>query len=90
VQCRSCSCGTCWVGVLAGAEHLSEIEPRERTTLSALGYADSPEPRPVIRLACMAEAHGPVTLVIPPWNGQIGARLQRLQARSVEWPAHDS
>jgi hypothetical protein len=25
----------------------------------------------------MAEAHGSVTLVIPPWNGQIGIRLDR-------------
>jgi len=85
VQCRSCSCGTCWVGVLDGAEHLSPVEPRERTTIAALGYVDTPEPRPVIRLACMAQAHGPVTLVIPPWNGQIGARLEKARA-GIEWP----
>jgi ferredoxin len=85
VHCRSCSCGTCWVGVLDGAEHLSPVEPRERTTIAALGYLDEPEPRPVIRLACMAQAHGPVTLVIPPWNGQIGARLEKARA-GIEWP----
>lgn len=77
VQCRSCSCGSCWVGVIAGAEHLSVVEPRERSTISALGYIDSDEPRPVVRLACMAQATGPVTLVIPPWNGQVGVRLDR-------------
>jgi ferredoxin len=90
VQCRSCSCGTCWVGILAGADHVSAMEPRERATLEALGYADSPEPRPVIRLACMVEGHGPVTLVIPPWNGQVGVRLEKARARGVEWPTHDS
>jgi hypothetical protein len=66
------------------------MEPRERATLEALGYADSPEPRPVIRLACMVEGHGPVTLVIPPWNGQVGVRLEKARARGVEWPTHDS
>lgn len=77
VQCRSCSCGSCWVGILAGADHLSAVDDRERTTLAGLGYITTDEPRPVIRLACMAEATGPVTLVIPPWNGQIGVRLDR-------------
>jgi ferredoxin len=77
VQCRSCSCGSCWVGVLAGAQHLSAVDPRERATISALGYLDSDEPRPIVRLACMAQATGPVTLVIPPWNGQGGVRLDR-------------
>ena len=76
VQCRSCSCGTCWVGVLEGAEHLSPVDARERSTIAALGYLRSDEPQPVIRLSCMAQANGPVTLVIPPWNGQVGARLE--------------
>lgn len=77
VHCRSCSCGTCWVGVLAGAERLSAVDDRERATIAALGYLTSTEPHPVIRLSCMAEARGPVTIVIPPWNGQVGARLDR-------------
>lgn len=77
VHCRSCSCGTCWVGVLSGAATLSPVEDRERATLAALGYADTREPHPEVRLACTAEAHGPVTLVIPPWNGQIGVRLEK-------------
>jgi len=79
VQCRSCSCGTCWVGVLAGAENLSEVDDRERTTIGALGYLISDEPRPVIRLSCMAQGAGPVTIVIPPWNGQFGVRLDRAE-----------
>jgi ferredoxin len=77
VQCRSCSCGTCWIGVVAGAENLSEVDQRERTTIGALGYLVSDEPRPVVRLSCMAQGSGPVTIVIPPWNGQFGARLNR-------------
>jgi ferredoxin len=84
VQCRSCSCGTCWVGILDGAEHLSPVDAKERTTIAALGYLSTEDERPVIRLACMAQAHGPVTIVIPPWNGQIGIRLTRARAAGVE------
>jgi len=29
VECRSASCGTCWVGVLGGAEKLSDVAVRE-------------------------------------------------------------
>jgi hypothetical protein len=32
----------------------------------------------------MAQASGPVTLVIPPWNGQIGARLEKVRVADVE------
>lgn len=81
VQCRSCSCGTCWVGVIAGADRLSPMDERERATLVALGYIDRGETAGVIRLSCMAEARGPVTIVIPPWNGQIGARLEKVTLR---------
>lgn len=82
VHCRSCSCGTCWVGVLDGADRLSPVESRERTTIASLGYLRSDESHPVIRLACTAQAFGPVTLVIPPWNGQIGVRLEKARARA--------
>lgn len=79
VQCRSCSCGTCWIGVLGGAGNLSPVDAQERTTVAALGYAQSGDAQPVIRLACMAEVRGPVSIVIPPWNGQVGARLERVE-----------
>jgi len=82
VHCRSCSCGTCWVGVISGAARLSPMDGRERSTLAALGYADSREPHPEVRLACMAEARGSVTIVIPSWNGQIGARLEKARPPS--------
>ena len=73
VECRSASCGTCWVGVLAGAERLSPVAEREEgRPLRVFGYSDGREPQPLIRLACQAKAFGAVTVVIPPWNGVIG------------------
>jgi len=73
-QCRSGSCGTCWIGVLGGAERLSEVERLEARRLKECGYLDDAEGTPHIRLACMARAAGNVTIVIPPWNGFIGRR----------------
>jgi ferredoxin len=73
VECRAASCGTCWVGVLAGAEKLSPVVDRdERQRMKVFGYLDSPEPKPILRLACQAKAYGAVSIVIPPWNGFIG------------------
>jgi ferredoxin len=75
VHCRSCSCGTCWVGVLGGAEALSPIDGRERDKLAECGVIVEGS-HPVMRLACMAQAHGRTTLVIPPWNGLVGRVLK--------------
>lgn len=72
IQCRSASCGTCWVGVLGGAEKLSEVAGLEWRRIKEFGYIDTDEPRPIIRLACQAQAYGNVSIVIPPWNGQFG------------------
>lgn len=83
VHCRSCSCGTCWVGVLGGAEKLSPVDAREREKLRSCGYSTSEESHPVIRLACQAEAYGAVSIVIPPWNGQ----LWRLSLAEQDDPA---
>lgn len=83
VHCRACSCGTCWVGVLAGAGALSPIDERERAKLAECGVveeADRQSGTPVIRLACMAQAEGPVSIVIPPWNGLLGRVLTRVNA----------
>ncbi len=80
VQCRSASCGTCWVGVLGGAEKLSEVAPRERRVMKQLGYIDTDEPRPLIRLSCQAQGAGAVSIVIPPWNGVFGKYLSRLRS----------
>jgi ferredoxin len=86
-QCRSATCGTCWVGVLGGREKLNEIEPDEARGLRAFGYIDVAEPRPIIRLACQARASSNVTIVIPPWHGFVarlkaGAHAQQLTART--------
>lgn len=78
VQCRSASCGTCWVGVLGGAEKLSPVAAREAKNIKLFGYIDTDEARPLIRLACQAQTTGAVSIVIPPWNGVFGKYLRRL------------
>lgn len=78
VECRAASCGTCWVGVLGGAEKLSPVVDRdERRRMQVFGYLASTEDRPLIRLACQAKAHGAVSIVIPPWNGVFATCLRR-------------
>ena len=79
VECRSASCGTCWVGVLGGAEKLSDVAAREGKKIKEFGYIDTAEAKPLIRLACQAQALGAVSIVIPPWNGVFGKYLNRLK-----------
>jgi len=79
VQCRSASCGTCWVGVLGGAEKLTEVAARERRMMPQFGYVETSEARPLIRLSCQAQATGAVSIVIPPWNGYFGKYLKKRQ-----------
>jgi ferredoxin len=76
VECRSASCGTCWVGVLGGAEKLSDVAAREGKKIKEFGYIDTAEAKPLIRLACQAQAQGAVSIVIPPWNGVFGKYLK--------------
>lgn len=80
VQCRAAACGTCWVGVLGGAEKLSPVSRLEGTKIKEFGYIDSTEERPLIRLACMAQAGGAISVVIPPWNGFYGKHFAKLRA----------
>ena len=83
VECRSASCGSCWVGVLSDTGKISPPNAREIERWRYFGYEgftgdkDSP-----IRLACQLTT-GNVTLVIPPWNGQIG-KLDEKEARPLE------
>ncbi len=86
VECRSASCGTCWVGVLGGAEKLSDVAAREGKKIKEFGYIDTAEPKPLIRLACQAQANGAVSIVIPPWNGQFGKYLKSLGRQQDEGP----
>jgi ferredoxin len=76
VECRSASCGTCWVGVLGGAEKLADVKKLEGKNIKEFGYIETDEPKPLIRLACMARASGAVSIVIPPWNGVFGKYLK--------------
>lgn len=79
VECRSASCGTCWVGILGGAEKLSDVAAREGKKIKEFGYIDTSEAKPLIRLACQAQALGAVSIVIPPWNGVFGKYLRGLK-----------
>jgi ferredoxin len=75
VECRSASCGTCWVGILGGEEKLSEVGRRERYRMKVFGYEQPDEAKPILRLACQAKAYGNATVVIPPWNGVFGKKV---------------
>jgi ferredoxin len=77
VECRSASCGTCWVGILGGAEKLTDVAAREGKKIKEFGYIDTAESKPLIRLACQAQAMGAVSIVIPPWNGVFGKYLKQ-------------
>jgi len=82
VECRAASCGTCWVGVLAGAEKLSPVVERdERKRMKVFGYPAPDDPKPLIRLACQARAYGAVSIVIPPWNGMFGGKLDTVRLK---------
>ncbi len=78
VECRSASCGTCWVGVLSNTSKISLPNEREINRWRYFGYegftgdGDSP-----IRLACQLKATGNVTLAVPPWDGLIGKLDQK-------------
>jgi len=84
VECRSASCGTCWIGVLGGAEKLSHVAAREGKKIKEFGYIDTSEAQPIIRLACQAQAHGAVSIVIPPWNGVFGKYLRAQKKANAE------
>jgi ferredoxin len=90
VQCRAAACGTCWVGVLGGSEKLSPVSRLEGTKIKEFGYINTDEERPLIRLACMAQATGAVSVVIPPWNGFFGkipgqwSESQQVENQQVE------
>ncbi|MDX6557498.1 MAG: hypothetical protein QOF72_547 [Blastocatellia bacterium] len=84
VECRSASCGTCWIGVIGGADRLADVAVREGKKIKEFGYIDTAEPKPLIRLACQAQAQGAVSVVIPPWNGQFGKYLRALKEEAIQ------
>lgn len=90
VECRSAACGTCWVGVIAGAEHLSDVERLERKQMKVFGYRQDDVAKPVMRLACQARAEGSVSIVLPPWNGVFGKKVYDNVERVALEPATTS
>ncbi len=84
VECRSASCGACWVGLLSDTAKISPPNEREISRWRYFGYEgftgdkDSP-----IRLACQLKASGNVTLVVPPWNGLIGKLDEKEQGAAA-------
>ena len=88
VDCRSGTCGTCWIGILGGNEKLSPVDPFERKRMDYFGYWESPfhhpgSPNPLIRLACQTIATESCTIVIPPWNGIWSASRREAFARRL-------
>lgn len=84
VECRSASCGTCWVGVLGGKEKLSEVSPREAKQMKVFGYQQPDEEKPYLRLACQSRISGNTTIVIPPWNGVFGRKVYGVENVELE------
>lgn len=77
VECRSASCGTCWIGILGGEEKLSEVQRLERKQMKIFGYNQPDDAKPFVRLACQAKADGNITIVIPSWNGVFGKKVYK-------------
>ncbi len=75
VECKSASCGTCWIGVLGGAEKLSPVSKRETKQMKVFGYQQPEGSHPFLRLSCQAKISGNVTIVIPPWNAVFGRKV---------------
>jgi uncharacterized 2Fe-2S/4Fe-4S cluster protein (DUF4445 family) len=70
--------------VLGGAEKLSEVADLEWRKITEFGYIDTEEPRPLIRLACQAQAYGNISIVIPPWNGVFGKFIRQQRVAGEE------
>jgi hypothetical protein len=64
------------VGILGGAEKLTDVQRLEAKSVKRFGYIDTDDPKPLIRLACQAQTTGAVSIVIPPWNGVFGKYLK--------------
>ncbi|MFV0388871.1 MAG: 2Fe-2S iron-sulfur cluster-binding protein [Pyrinomonadaceae bacterium] len=84
VECRAAACGTCWVGVLSGADKLSDVAHLERKQMKVFGYKQGKEAKPILRLACQARAEGNVSIVIPPWNGVFGKKIYGVEEVILE------
>ncbi len=71
-QCRTGTCGTCWIGVLSGKENLNPISEWEKDRLKVFGYdfgLSDGETHPPIRLSCQVQCLGNLSVTVAPWNG---------------------
>jgi ferredoxin len=71
-QCRTGTCGTCWMGLLSGKEKLSPISDWEKDRLQYFGYdfgSSEAETHPPIRLSCQARCLGGLSVTVAPWHG---------------------
>lgn len=84
VECRSAACGACWIGVIGGAEKLSDVQKMERKQMKFFGYKQGNETKPFMRLACQATAKGSASIVIPPWNGVFGKKVYGVEKVELE------
>ncbi|MBX7174841.1 MAG: (2Fe-2S)-binding protein [Pyrinomonadaceae bacterium] len=84
VECRSAACGTCWVGVLGGAEKLTAVSPREAKQMKVFGYNQPEGEHPFLRLSCQSKISGNVSIVIPPWNGVFGRKVYGVEDVELE------
>jgi len=84
VECRAAACGTCWVGVVGGADKLSDVDRMERKQMKIFGYRQGDEAKPIMRLACQAQAEGSVSIIIPPWNGVFGKKLYGVEKTELK------
>ncbi len=80
-QCRTGTCGTCWIGVLSGKENLNPISDWEKDRLKVFGYdfgLSDGETHPPIRLSCQVQCLGNLSVTVAPWNGILN--VQRFDA----------
>ena len=61
------------------AQKSSRTSAAREKKIKEFGYVDTSEPKPLIRLACQAQALGAVSIVIPPWNGVYGKYLNKVK-----------
>lgn len=76
-ECRSGSCGFCWVGLLTPPDRLEKITAYEWRRLKYFGYVGEEAPaedHPLVRLSCQSHCWGDVQVVVSPWNGMLDGR----------------
>jgi ferredoxin len=84
VECKSASCGTCWVGILGGADKITPVSVREAKQMRVFGYNQPEGSQPFLRLSCQSKISGNISLVIPPWNAVFGRKIYGVEDVELE------